>query len=90
VNKKAEEKRNKKYKYTETGKKTIVVASHHQRNNNIIIMSNGAAQAGASSLGMASENFGFSNVRLRRTKKLQFGVVDPNELVSSIIYVVVD
>ncbi|MGK3739477.1 MAG: hypothetical protein ACI90V_006324 [Bacillariaceae sp.] len=41
-----------------------------------------AAQAGAASLGMQSENFGYSRVRLRRIKKLQFGVVDPNELVS--------
>jgi hypothetical protein len=41
-----------------------------------------AKQAGAASLGMASENFGYSRVRLRRVKKLQFGVVDPNELVS--------
>jgi len=39
-----------------------------------------AAQAGAASLGMQSENFGYSRVRLRRIKKLQFGVVDPNEL----------
>eukprot|EP00567_Pseudictyota_dubia_P008672 CAMPEP_0197446890 /NCGR_PEP_ID=MMETSP1175-20131217/11704_1 /TAXON_ID=1003142 /ORGANISM="Triceratium dubium, Strain CCMP147" /LENGTH=1752 /DNA_ID=CAMNT_0042978061 /DNA_START=220 /DNA_END=5478 /DNA_ORIENTATION=- len=29
---------------------------------------------------MASENFGYSNVRLRRVKKLQFGVVNPHEL----------
>ena len=42
-----------------------------------------AKQAGAASLGMASENFGYSRVRLRRVKKLQFGVVDPNELVST-------
>ena len=40
-----------------------------------------AKQAGAASLGMASENFGYSRVRLRRVKKLQFGVIDPNELV---------
>eukprot|EP00428_Durinskia_dybowskii_P008579 CAMPEP_0170296226 /NCGR_PEP_ID=MMETSP0116_2-20130129/48251_1 /TAXON_ID=400756 /ORGANISM="Durinskia baltica, Strain CSIRO CS-38" /LENGTH=128 /DNA_ID=CAMNT_0010547805 /DNA_START=32 /DNA_END=414 /DNA_ORIENTATION=- len=40
----------------------------------------GARQAGASSLGMQSENFGYSRVRLRRIKKLQFGVVNPNEL----------
>jgi len=39
-----------------------------------------AKQAGAASFGMASENFGYSRVRLRRVKKLQFGVVDPNEL----------
>ena len=37
---------------------------------------------GAASLGMASENFGFSAVRLRRVGKLQFGVVNPDELVS--------
>ena len=41
----------------------------------------GARQAGASSLSMQSENFGYSRVRLRRIKKLQFGVVNPNELV---------
>jgi hypothetical protein len=40
-----------------------------------------ASQAGATSLGMQSENFGYSRVRLRRIKKLQFGVVNPNELV---------
>lgn len=39
-------------------------------------------KTGATSLGMASENFGYSRVRLRRIKKLQFGLVDPNELVS--------
>ena len=38
---------------------------------------------GSTSLGMASENFGFSRVRLRRIKKLQFGVINPNELVRS-------
>ena len=42
-----------------------------------------AHKAGAASLGMASENFGYSRVRLRRVKKLQFGIVDPNELVSN-------
>jgi hypothetical protein len=42
---------------------------------------NMAHQAGATSLGMQSENFGYSRVRLRRIKKLQFGVVNPNELV---------
>lgn len=47
----------------------------------IFVMS-AAKQAGATSLGMQSENFGYSRVRLRRIKKLQFGVVDPNELVS--------
>jgi hypothetical protein len=40
-----------------------------------------AEKVGATSLGMQSENFGYSNVRLRRIKKLQFGVVNPNELV---------
>lgn len=40
-----------------------------------------ARQAGATSLGMESANFGYSRVRLRRIKKLQFGVVNPNELV---------
>ena len=40
--------------------------------------------AGATSLGMQSENFGYSRVRLRRIKKLQFGVVNPNELVGTL------
>jgi hypothetical protein len=40
-----------------------------------------AASVGATSLGMSSENFGYSAVRLRRVKKLQFGVVNPDELV---------
>jgi hypothetical protein len=40
-----------------------------------------ANKTGATSLGMQSENFGYSRVRLRRIKKLQFGVVNPNELV---------
>jgi hypothetical protein len=39
-------------------------------------------KAGATSFGMASENFGYSAVRLKRVKKLQFGVVNPDELVS--------
>eukprot|EP00542_Grammatophora_oceanica_P004903 CAMPEP_0194058686 /NCGR_PEP_ID=MMETSP0009_2-20130614/66979_1 /TAXON_ID=210454 /ORGANISM="Grammatophora oceanica, Strain CCMP 410" /LENGTH=77 /DNA_ID=CAMNT_0038708957 /DNA_START=14 /DNA_END=244 /DNA_ORIENTATION=+ len=39
-----------------------------------------AKNAGASSLNMASENFGYSHVRLRRIKKLQFGIVNPHEL----------
>ena len=43
-----------------------------------------ANKTGATSLGMASENFGYSRVRLRRVKQLQFGLVDPNELVSHI------
>jgi hypothetical protein len=45
-----------------------------------------AEAAGATSLGMQSENFGYSNVRLRRIKKLQFGVVNPNELVSEVFW----
>jgi DNA-directed RNA polymerase II subunit RPB1 len=39
-----------------------------------------ANAGGAASLGMASENFGYSHVRLRRVKKLQFGIVNPQEL----------
>jgi len=42
-----------------------------------------AAGVGASALSMASENFGYSGARLRRVKKLQFGVVNPHELVRS-------
>ena len=40
-----------------------------------------AAGVGASALSMASENFGHSAARLRRVKKLQFGVTNPHELV---------
>jgi len=40
----------------------------------------GARQAGATTLTQASENFGYSSVRLRRIKKLQFGIINPNEL----------
>ena len=39
-------------------------------------------KAGATSFGMSSENFGYSAVRLKRVKKLQFGVINPDELVS--------
>jgi hypothetical protein len=42
-----------------------------------------AHQAGATSLTQSSENFGYSAVRLRRIAKLQFGIVNPNELVRS-------
>lgn len=42
-----------------------------------------AAGVGASTLSMASENFGHSAARLRRVKKLQFGVTNPHELVRS-------
>jgi len=38
-------------------------------------------KAGATSFGMGSENFGYSAVRLKRVKKLQFGVINPDELV---------
>jgi hypothetical protein len=37
---------------------------------------------GAASLSQVSENFGYSSARLRRVKKLQFAVVNPDELVS--------
>jgi hypothetical protein len=61
---------------------------HPHHHPSIIMSSSGAArQAGATSLGMQSENFGYSRVRLRRIKKLQFGVVDPNELVSWLLWV---
>lgn len=40
-------------------------------------------KAGATSFGQASENFGYSAVRLKRVKKLQFGVINPDELVSN-------
>ena len=39
-----------------------------------------ANKTGATSLSMASENFGYSRVRLRRVKRLQFGIVNPQEL----------
>lgn len=53
------------------------VKQHHS----LHILTMAPNQAGAASLGMASENFGYSRVRLRRVKKLQFGVVNPHELV---------
>jgi hypothetical protein len=37
----------------------------------------------ATQLTQASENFGYSRVRLRRIVKLQFGIVNPSELVRS-------
>jgi hypothetical protein len=40
-----------------------------------------ANKAGATSLTQNSENFGYSRVRLRRIAKLQFGIINPNELV---------
>mmetsp|Transcript_37156 Transcript_37156/g.54662 ORF Transcript_37156/g.54662 Transcript_37156/m.54662 type:complete len:1762 (+) Transcript_37156:503-5788(+) len=39
-----------------------------------------ARSVGATSLSMASENFGYSNLRLRRVRKLQFGIINPAEL----------
>eukprot|EP00529_Nitzschia_sp_RCC80_P002549 CAMPEP_0113469714 /NCGR_PEP_ID=MMETSP0014_2-20120614/16047_1 /TAXON_ID=2857 /ORGANISM="Nitzschia sp." /LENGTH=1732 /DNA_ID=CAMNT_0000362211 /DNA_START=924 /DNA_END=6122 /DNA_ORIENTATION=+ /assembly_acc=CAM_ASM_000159 len=39
-----------------------------------------AHRTGSASIGQESENFGYSNARLKRIQKLQFGVVDPNEL----------
>jgi len=39
-----------------------------------------ARSVGATSLGMESENFGYSALRLKRVRKLQFGVVNPDEL----------
>ena len=41
-----------------------------------------ARQAGATTLTQSSENFGYSAVRLRRIVKLQFGIINPHELVS--------
>lgn len=40
-----------------------------------------AHQAGATTLTQQSENFGYSAVRLRRIAKLQFGIINPVELV---------
>ena len=40
-----------------------------------------ARQAGATTLTQSSENFGYSAVRLRRIVKLQFGIINPHELV---------
>ena len=39
-----------------------------------------AREAGAISLSQASTNFGHSTARLRRIKKLQFGIINPEEL----------
>ena len=41
-----------------------------------------ARAAGATNLTQGSENFGYSAVRLRRIVKLQFGIVNPQEMVS--------
>jgi len=40
-----------------------------------------ARQAGATTLTQGSENFGYSRIRLRRIVKMQFGIVNPIELV---------
>ena len=37
-------------------------------------------QAGSLSLTQTSTNFGHSSARLRRIKKLQFGIINPEEL----------
>jgi len=39
-----------------------------------------ARDAGAISLNQGSTNFGRSSARLRRIKKLQFGIINPEEL----------
>ena len=39
-----------------------------------------ARDAGAISLNQGSTNFGHSSARLRRIKKLQFGIINPEEL----------
>jgi tripartite-type tricarboxylate transporter receptor subunit TctC len=44
-----------------------------------------ARAAGATTLTQASENFGYSRMRLRRIAKLQFGIVNPVELVSNVL-----
>ena len=40
-----------------------------------------ARAVGATTLTQQSENFGYSAVRLRRIVKLQFGIVNPTDLV---------
>ena len=44
-----------------------------------------ARSAGATNLTQGSENFGYSAVRLRRIVKLQFGIVNPNEMVRVVV-----
>lgn len=44
-----------------------------------------ARAVGATTLTQQSENFGYSAVRLRRIVKMQFGIVNPTDLVR-IIY----
>jgi len=44
-----------------------------------------AHQAGATTLTQQSENFGYSAVRLRRIAKLQFGIINPAELVRCLL-----
>ena len=39
-----------------------------------------AREAGAISLSQVSTNFGHSTARLRRIKKIQFGIINPEEL----------
>jgi hypothetical protein len=40
-----------------------------------------ARAVGATSLTQQSENFGYSAVRLRRIVKIQFGIINPTDLV---------
>ena len=44
-----------------------------------------ARAVGATSLTQQSENFGYSAVRLRRIVKLQFGIINPTDLVRSFL-----
>jgi len=46
-----------------------------------------ARQAGATNLTQGSENFGYSAARLRRIVKLQFGIVNPNEMVCLFLFI---
>ena len=49
--------------------------------NNMAPRKDGTARdAGAVSLSQQSTNFGHSSARLRRIKKLQFGIINPDEL----------
>jgi hypothetical protein len=45
-----------------------------------------ARAVGATSLTQQSENFGYSAVRLRRIVKIQFGIVNPTDLVRCILF----
>jgi hypothetical protein len=41
--------------------------------------------SGAMSLTQSSENFNYSRVRLRRIQRMQFGIINPHELVSRVV-----